>query len=78
VRVSITVTSEGCVSHSALVRSAGYPRLDGAALESSITLRFLPAEREGKAVESVVLLPINFALNSGEAQIGGRLTVSPK
>jgi TonB family protein len=78
VTVLITVTSEGCVSHSALVKSAGYPRLDDAALTSSLTLRFLPAEREGKAVESVALLPINFALDSGEARFGGHPTVSPK
>jgi TonB family protein len=78
VTVLITVTPEGCVSHAALVRPAGYPRLDDAALRSSLTLRFLPAEREGKAVESVALLPINFALKTGEAQIGGRPIVSPK
>jgi protein TonB len=72
VTVLITVTAEGCVSRSALVRSTGYPRLDDAALRSSLALHFLPAEREGKAVESIALLPINFALKTGQAQIGGR------
>ncbi len=78
VMLSLTVTPEGCVAHSALIRSTGYPRLDDAALRYSLTIPLLPAERDGKAVESVVQLPINFALTEAESPSGNRPVMSPK
>lgn len=52
VYVMVRVSKDGCPMRAMVTVSSGYPRLDSAAMEMMLDARFLPAEREGHAVEA--------------------------
>lgn len=59
----VTVGPEGAMSAWAIHASSGFPRLD-AALDCVVRrIAFVPARRDGRAVQSEVLLPIVFRLD---------------
>ena len=60
----VLVTADGAAAHVALERSSGSPHLDGAALERVRNWRFRPARQGSAQVESWVLVPIVFRLES--------------
>jgi periplasmic protein TonB len=68
VTVRVLVGADGAVEHAELAESSGFAALDNAAL---VTVRsrwvFIPARRDGVAVESWVLVPIRFALVEANA-----------
>jgi TonB family protein len=62
--VVVTVAATGCVRLASVLGSTGYAKLDRAGVEYAMTLRFLPAEQDGIAIERDVSIPIQFTLNS--------------
>lgn len=63
VALRILVAADGAVERVEIIRSSGFDSLDEAAIETVRTRwRFVPAMREGVAVESWVEVPIRFAL----------------
>jgi len=63
VTVRVLVGADGAVEHAELAESSGVATLDDAALATVRSQwRFIPARRDGVAVESWVLVPIRFAL----------------
>ena len=64
VMLRVLVTADGAAAHVALERSSGSPHLDGAALERVRNWRFRPARQGSAPVESWVLVPIVFRLES--------------
>jgi protein TonB len=58
------VHTDGSVTEMAVVRSAGHPDLDEAALEAVMKWRFEPARRGKDAVVVWVTLPVRFELKS--------------
>ena len=62
VRVMIAIDAQGCVKAVALAQSSGSDQLDDAGLDAAQQMSFLPAEQDGKAVDSTVAVPIRFSL----------------
>ncbi len=62
VQVGIVVSSHGCVRSAFVLESSGFARLDRAAVEYALRTRYLPAERDGRAIEQLATLPFNFNL----------------
>jgi len=56
------VTADGTVSGVAIEKSTGYDRLDRAAEDAVLAWKFEPARRDGKAISSVVFVPVRFVL----------------
>ena len=68
VTVRVLVAADGSVERAELAESSGFDSLDDAALETVRSRwRFVPARRDGVAVESWVLVPIRFALVEADA-----------
>jgi protein TonB len=68
VTVRVLVGADGSVERAEVAESSGFEALDDAALETVRSRwRFVPARREGLAVESWVLVPIRFALVEAHA-----------
>ena len=63
VRVGIIVSPHGCARSTFVLESSGYPLLDRAAVEYAAKRRFLPAERDGGAIETLAVMPFNFLLS---------------
>jgi protein TonB len=63
----VQIDSEGLARTVELAQSSGYPRLDQAALEAVRRWRFAPAQRDGRAVEAWVRVPIVFRLQDSAA-----------
>jgi TonB family protein len=61
--LSITVNSSGCGVEAAVVGSSGADELDEAALSWFETASFLPAEKDGKAVDGSFEMAVNFKLH---------------
>ena len=57
------VTPNGMVSSLRIVKSTGYAVLDEAALKALGRWQFIPSRRKGKAVASLVEIPITFRLD---------------
>jgi protein TonB len=74
VTVRVLVGADGAVEHAELAESSGFDTLDEAALATVRSRwRFVPARRDGVAVESWVLVPIRFALVEADAdRVGSR------
>jgi protein TonB len=64
VMLRVRVARDGIVSRVELDRSSGSPHLDAAAREAVKAWRFTPARRGAEAVESWMLVPIVFRLES--------------
>lgn len=58
----VTVSAEGLPASVEITQSSGYRRLDEAARAAVERWRFVPARRGALAVESSVLIPLQFAL----------------
>ena len=68
VTVRVLVGADGSVESAEVAESSGFDTLDNAALETVRSRwRFVPARRDGVAVESWVLVPIRFALIEANA-----------
>lgn len=64
VMLNLTIDEEGKVSDAAVVKSSGFERLDQAARDAVLKhWRFRPARKDGKAVPSQALAPINWKLS---------------
>jgi TonB family protein len=63
VLVGVIVTKEGCVRLASVFASSGYERLDQAAVQYAVQMRFLPADQDGVAIEHSAVVPINFRLS---------------
>jgi protein TonB len=69
VALRILVGVDGRVERVEIVRSSGFDSLDEAAVETVRTRwRFVPAQRDGVAVESWVEVPIRFALTEASSK----------
>jgi TonB family protein len=66
VLVGVIVTAEGCARLASVFASSGYERLDKAAVQYALDVRFLPAAHDGVAIEHTGALPINFKLSKTE------------
>lgn len=62
VTLRVLVTREGVPSEVRVEKSSGSSHLDGAALDAVRAWRFVPARRNGEAVEAWVLVPVVFKL----------------
>lgn len=62
VLLKVRVSADGNALDVDVKQSSGYPRLDTAAREAVQRWRFVPARRGDEAVESSVVVPINFSL----------------
>jgi protein TonB len=60
VQVLVEVDSNGNVVSARVAQTSGHGILDRAALEGVKKWKFLPAQKEGKAVPGAVLIPIRF------------------
>lgn len=63
VTIKAEIGRDGGVIHASVVRSSGHRSLDRAALAAVRTASFRPAEIAGRAVASVVILPVRFRLS---------------
>jgi protein TonB len=64
VTLRVLVARDGAAARVKLERSSGSPHLDAAALEAVKAWRFTPARRGADAIESWMLVPIMFRLES--------------
>ncbi len=65
----VLVAADGTVERVELAQSSGFDSLDRSAFETVRTRwRFVPARRDGAAVESWVLVPIRFTLAEASAR----------
>jgi protein TonB len=62
VTLRVLVTREGQPARVSIERSSGSSQLDGAALETVKTWRFVPARQGRESIEAWVLVPIVFRL----------------
>ena len=63
VLLRVLVQADGRVGNLSIDRSSGHEVLDRAAVDSVKEWTFLPAQKGGKPVESLVLLPVKFKLD---------------
>ncbi len=59
------VSATGCVTSMAIVGSSGSEMLDSAVVQFFESTEFMPAEVEGKAIETTVSVPMVFKLQFG-------------
>ncbi|HEV2169605.1 MAG TPA: energy transducer TonB, partial [Candidatus Binatus sp.] len=68
VTVRVLIAADGSVERAELAESSGFVALDDTALATVRSRwRFVPARRDGVAIESWVLVPIRFALVEANA-----------
>jgi len=60
--VEAHVRAEGTVREVRIDQSSGYDRLDQAAADAVSQARFIPARRNGRAVDAWVKVPVRFVL----------------
>ena len=63
VQLRILISADGIPRQVEIARSSGSHNLDAAAKKSVMSWRFVPAERNGSAVEAWVIVPIRFNLS---------------
>ncbi len=63
VRIRALVGANGTVASADVAQSSGHAILDEAAIEAVRLTIFAPAEQAGKAVASLVIIPVRFQLN---------------
>jgi len=62
VELIVSVSTKGRVLSLKVLKSSGHKSLDKSAVQTVRTWRFLPAKKNGKVVESDVIVPIRFRL----------------
>ncbi len=65
--LSIRVNASGCATHSGIAVSSGIPDLDHAALQWYESASFLPAEQNGRTIDTATLLDVKFRLDELES-----------
>jgi len=69
VLLGVEVAADGSVARVVIVRSSGFDSLDESAIDTvRMRWRFVPARRDGTAVDSWCEVPIRFALTEANAQ----------
>lgn len=63
VLVRVTISAEGNIMAVLVHQSSGNASLDAAALKAVRSWAFMPAQRDGKAIASIVQLPVRFNLS---------------
>lgn len=63
VLIRVTLSAEGSILRASVHQSSGHASLDAAALKAVGSWSFMPAERDGKTIPSIVQLPVRFKLN---------------
>jgi TonB family protein len=71
----VRVTADGSVDSAYVYKSSGHPQFDSAAVAGARKLRFAPAQRGDKRVESWARLPVRFSKEG--AQPGEALQANP-
>ncbi|ALP53516.1 hypothetical protein Tel_10380 [Candidatus Tenderia electrophaga] len=64
--LELVVHKDGSVSQVEVQRSSGYPRLDKAALAAVRNWRYVPATRNGEAIDYRYRQPIEFSLTRAQ------------
>ncbi len=62
VKIQADVSTDGIVISCLIVVSSGFASLDNAALEAVRSARFMPAVKNGRPVEALLIVPIRFRL----------------
>jgi TonB family protein len=62
VAIRLTISSTGCMLRGEIRNSSGVPELDEAAIQWAEGSSFLPAERDGQAVEGVMSMRVRFEI----------------
>jgi TonB family protein len=62
VHIAVKIDAGGCVQAAGVKRSSGADQLDQAGIEVAFLMQFTPAEVNGKASESIGVIPIRFRL----------------
>lgn len=60
--LQVELDESGRISHTRIINSSGYSRLDNAALAAVKTWRCRPAVRDGQPVRAIALQPFNFVI----------------
>lgn len=63
VLLRVLISSNGSPRQAEVARSSGSRHLDAAAKRSVLSWRFVPAERNGSAIDTWVIVPIRFNLS---------------
>ncbi|WP_298609373.1 energy transducer TonB [uncultured Thiothrix sp.] len=63
VLVRVTISAEGRIMAALVHQSSGNASLDAAALKAVRSWAFLPAQRDGKTIPSIVQLPVRFKIS---------------
>lgn len=64
VLVRVTISADGSIMAARVHQSSGNASLDAAALKAVRSWSFMPAQRDGKSIPSIVQLPVRFNLSS--------------
>ena len=62
VELAFHVAASGCVTRIEIYHSVGVDELDDAALAWGETVRYLPAEKDGQAVDATQVVSVTFKL----------------
>lgn len=63
VLLRVTLSTEGSITAVLVQQSSGHASLDAAALKAVRSWSFMPAQRDGKSVPSIVQLPVRFKIS---------------
>ncbi|MFZ1388281.1 MAG: energy transducer TonB [Thiolinea sp.] len=64
VLIRVTISADGSIMAARVHQSSGNSSLDAAALKAVRSWSFMPAQRDGKSIPSIVQLPVRFNLTS--------------
>jgi protein TonB len=66
VHVKLLINSQGLPGNAVVVKSSGYPLLDDSAVKTVLSWKFLPAKKNGQAIDSYVVVPVHFKLDTSK------------
>jgi len=66
--VRVKISTEGTVTAASVHRSSGFERLDEAARQAALTMRFAPYKENGKPRRAIADLPFDFRLETPHTQ----------
>lgn len=67
----VRITDTGAVDSIQILKSAGYPAFDSAAVAGARKMRFEPARRNGKRIEVWAKVPVHFSKRPRPDTLGG-------